>query len=64
MSTTWRWIFGIVFGLAILGLLGYSGSSRQAYRNRQGGRSKFIPGYYLEVGEINRPDKRHDPYQF
>ena len=31
MSTTWRWIFGIAFGLAILGLLGFGGSSRQAY---------------------------------
>ncbi len=36
MSTTWRWIFGIVFGLAIFGLLGFSGSSRQAYRNARG----------------------------
>jgi heat shock protein HslJ len=42
MSTTWRWIFGIVFGLAILGLLGFGGSTRRAYREaRQAARGDW-----------------------
>ena len=36
MSKTWRWFFGIVIGLAILGLLVYGGSSRQAYWTARG----------------------------
>ncbi len=36
MSTTWRWIFGIVAGLALIGLVLVGSSSRQAYRSARG----------------------------
>ncbi|HJS19790.1 MAG TPA: hypothetical protein VJ785_13670 [Anaerolineales bacterium] len=32
MSNTWRWIFGIIAGLAVIGLLLAGRSERQAYR--------------------------------
>jgi len=36
MSNTWRWIFGIIAGLALIGLLLYGRSERQAYRIARG----------------------------
>jgi hypothetical protein len=36
MSNTWRWIIGIVAGLALLGFLFYGRSERQAYRIARG----------------------------
>ena len=36
MNNTWRWIFGIVAGLALIGLLLVGSSSRQAYRIARG----------------------------
>jgi hypothetical protein len=36
MSNTWRWIIGIVVGLALIGLLLYGRSDRQAYRIARG----------------------------
>ena len=36
MSNTWRWIIGIVVGLALLGFLFVGRSSRQAYRIARG----------------------------
>lgn len=36
MSNTWRWIFGILFGLFILGLLFVGGANRRAYRTARG----------------------------
>lgn len=42
MSRIWRWIFGIVIVLAILGLLGFGSSNRQAYRSaRQADRNAW-----------------------
>ena len=36
MNNTWRWIIGIVVGLALLGFLLVGRSSRQAYRIARG----------------------------
>jgi uncharacterized protein YicC (UPF0701 family) len=36
MNNIWRWIFGIVAGLALIGLLLYGRSERQAYRIARG----------------------------
>jgi hypothetical protein len=36
MSNIWRWIFGIVAGLAVIGFLLVGRSSRQAYRIARG----------------------------
>jgi uncharacterized protein YicC (UPF0701 family) len=36
MNNIWRWIFGIVAGLALIGLLFYGRSERQAYRIARG----------------------------
>ena len=36
MSNTWRWIIGILAGLALIGLLFYGKSERQAYRAARG----------------------------
>ena len=36
MSNTWRWIIGILAGLALIGLLFYGRSERQAYRAARG----------------------------
>ncbi len=37
MSSTWRWIIGIVVGLALFGLLLAGPSERQAYWIARGG---------------------------
>ena len=36
MNNTWRWIVGIIVGLALVGLLLYGRSERQAYRIARG----------------------------
>jgi heat shock protein HslJ len=36
MSNIWRWIIGILIGMAILGMLGFGGSNRQAYEGARG----------------------------
>jgi len=36
MSNTWRWIVGIIVGLALIGLLLYGRAERQAYRIARG----------------------------
>jgi len=36
MNNTWRWIVGILAGLAVIGLLLYGRSERQAYRIARG----------------------------
>jgi hypothetical protein len=36
MNNTWRWIIGILAGLALIGLLLYGRSERQAYRIARG----------------------------
>ncbi len=36
MKNIWRWIIGIIVGLAVIGLLVYGGSERRAYRIARG----------------------------
>ncbi len=36
MSNTWRWIIGVLAGLALIGFLFYGRSERQAYRAARG----------------------------
>jgi hypothetical protein len=48
MNNTWRWIFGIITGLAIFGLVLAGRSDRQAYRIARGA---------IEQRVINRQDR-------
>jgi len=36
MSSIWRWIFGIVAGVALIALIGFGSPGRQAYHNAKG----------------------------
>ncbi len=49
MSKIWRWIFGIVIGLALLGLVIFGSPNRQAYHTAKGrlnSRVNITPGKY------------------
>ncbi len=42
MKNIWRWIIGIVVGLALIGFIWAGSSSRQAYRVARGGIEKRV----------------------